>query len=94
MAVLTPPLRKELAPSGHRAGIEAQLLAELNTVNAQLEHHEQLRFLVVSEQPWTIDNELLTPTFKVRRAALEQRFSPRFAAWETSQTKVIWMESL
>jgi long-chain acyl-CoA synthetase len=94
MAVLTPPLRKELAPSGHRADIEAKLLAELNSVNSQLEHHEQLRFLVISEQPWTIDNELLTPTFKVRRAALEQRFSPRFAAWESSQTKVIWMESL
>jgi long-chain acyl-CoA synthetase len=94
MAVLTPPLRKELAPSGHRADIEAKLLAELNAVNAQLEHHEQLRFLVLSEQPWTIDNELLTPTLKVRRATLEQRFSPRFNAWETAQQKVIWMESL
>ena len=31
---------------------------------------------------------------KGRRATLEQRFSPRFAAWETAQTKVIWMESL
>jgi long-chain acyl-CoA synthetase len=94
MAVLTPLLRKELAPSGQRAGIEAHLLAELNAVNAQLEHHEQLRFLVLSVQPWTVDNELLTPTLKVRRLALEQRFCPRFAAWETSQAKVIWMESL
>ena len=94
MAVLTPPLRKELAPTGHRADIEAKLAAELNNVNAQLEHHEQLRFIVLSEQPWTIDNELLTPTLKVRRATLEQRYSPRFASWENSQTKVIWMESL
>ncbi len=94
MAVLTPPLRKELPPTGHRADIESKLLAEVNTVNAQLEHHEQLRFIVLSEQPWTIDNELLTPTLKVRRATLEQRYSPRFAAWENSQQKVIWMESL
>jgi long-chain acyl-CoA synthetase len=94
MAVLTPPIRKDLAPSGHRADIEAKLAAELNSVNAQLEHHEQLRFIVLSEQPWTIDNELLTPTLKVRRATLEQRYSPRFASWENSQTKVIWMESL
>jgi long-chain acyl-CoA synthetase len=94
MSVLTPPLRKDLPPSGRRADIEAKLAAELNSVNAQLEHHEQLRFIVISEQPWTIDNELLTPTLKVRRATLEQRYSPRFAAWENSQTKVIWMESL
>ncbi|HSY35078.1 MAG TPA: AMP-binding protein [Acidobacteriaceae bacterium] len=94
MAVLAPPLRKDLPPSQHRADIEAKLAAELNSVNAHLEHHEQLRFIVISEQPWTIDNELLTPTLKVRRATLEQRYSPRFASWENSQTKIIWMESL
>jgi long-chain acyl-CoA synthetase len=94
MAVLTPTLREGLASSGERFAIEAKLLADLDTVNAQLEHHEQLRFIVISEQPWTIDNELLTPTLKVRRATLEQRSSPRFADWEKSQTKVIWMESL
>jgi long-chain acyl-CoA synthetase len=94
MAVLTPPLRKELPPTSQRAELESKLLAELDTVNTQLEHHEQLRFIVISEQPWTIDNELLTPTLKVRRATLEQRLSPRFATWESSQRKVIWMESL
>ena len=93
MAVLAPPIRKDLNLT-HRSYIEAKLAAELNTVNAQLEHHEQLRFIVISEQPWTIDNELLTPTLKVRRATLEQRYFPRFASWENSQTKVIWMESL
>jgi long-chain acyl-CoA synthetase len=94
MAVLSPPIRKELPPPGQRADIESKLLATLDSVNAQLEHHEQLRFIVISEQPWTIDNDLLTPTLKVRRSALEKCFSPRFAAWETSQSKVIWMESL
>ena len=94
MAVLTPAIRKDLASPSHHADIEAKLRAELSTVNAQLEHHEQLRFIVISQQPWTVDNELLTPTLKVRRSTLEQRLSPRFAAWEASQQKVIWMESL
>ncbi len=94
MGVLAPALRKELAAAGERADMEAKLAAELDAVNAQLEHHEQLRFLVISEQPWTIDNQLLTPTLKVRRAALEQRLAPRFNAWEASQQRVIWMEAL
>jgi len=93
MAVLAPSIRKDL-DLAHRSYIEAKLAAELDNVNAQLEHHEQLRFIVISEQPWTIDNELLTPTLKVRRATLEQRYSPRFASWEAAQTKVQWMESL
>jgi long-chain acyl-CoA synthetase len=94
MAVLSPTIRKDLPPSGQRREIEARLSAELEAVNAQLEHHEQLRFIVISEQPWTIDNELLTPTLKVRRAALEHRFSPNFNSWESSGQKVIWMETL
>jgi long-subunit acyl-CoA synthetase (AMP-forming) len=93
MAVLAPSIRKDLDAT-HRSYVETKLAAELDAVNAQLEHHEQLRFIVISVQPWTIDNELLTPTLKVRRATLEQRYSARFAAWETSQTKVQWMESL
>ncbi len=94
MAVLAPALRRQIADTGESAGIEAKLTAEIESVNAQLEHHEQLRFLVISEQPWTVDNQLLTPTLKVRRAAREQRLSPRFAAWESSQQKLIWMETL
>ncbi len=93
IAVLAPPLRKQQSNPRDRADIEAKLAAELDSVNSKLEHHEQLRFIVISEQPWTIDNQLLTPTLKVRRVALEQRLSPRFADWEDSQKKVIWIET-
>jgi long-chain acyl-CoA synthetase len=94
MAVLVPPRREEIQLHEHRDAVEVKLLEELDSVNAHLDHHEQLRFIVISKQPWTIENELLTPTFKVRRSALEQRFGPRFAEWEKSQRKVIWMETL
>jgi long-chain acyl-CoA synthetase len=94
MAVLVPTLRNEMQQPEHRAALESKLLAELDTVNTHLEHHEQLRFIVLCQQPWTIENELLTPTLKVRRSTLEQRFAPQFAAWEQSQRKVIWLETL
>ena len=93
IAVLAPPLRKKQSNPEDRADIETKLTAELDSVNSKLEHHEQLRFIVISEQPWTVDNQLLTPTLKVRRVALEQRLSPRFADWEDSQKKVIWIET-
>ncbi len=94
MAVLAPSLRSEMQQPERRPTLESKLLAEIDAVNAQLEHHEQLRFLVLCQQPWTIDNEILTPTLKVRRTALEQRFASRFAEWESSQSKVIWLETL
>jgi hypothetical protein len=39
-----------------------------------------------------VQNSFLTPTLKVRRAALEQHFSSHFAAWEARGQKVVWLE--
>ncbi|MGO9340332.1 MAG: AMP-binding acetyl-CoA synthetase, partial [Terracidiphilus sp.] len=71
----------------------AELVAVLEQVNAQLEQHERLRFLAISFEPWTAQNGFLTPTLKVRRTALEQRFSAEFKAWERQGSKVVWLES-
>jgi long-chain acyl-CoA synthetase len=57
-----------------------------------LEHHEQLRFLVVIPQPWTVDNGFMTPTLKVRRSRIEERYAPSFESWERSGKTVVWLE--
>ncbi|MTI42168.1 long-subunit acyl-CoA synthetase (AMP-forming) [Roseibium hamelinense] len=46
----------------------------LNKINGQLEAHEKLSHLVVADEPWTIENDLLTPTMKIRRNLLEKRY--------------------
>ena len=40
--------------------------------------------------PRLADNGLLTPTLKVRRTALEERFSSSFIQWEQSKGRVLW----
>ena len=49
------------------ADTEKALLQLRAEVNAQLEKHEQLDSLVISANVWTPENELLTPTMKVKR---------------------------
>ena len=74
LAVLVPELRKSATSAAGREAIETSLTHEMDRVNGRLDQHEQLRFIVVSQQPWTAENGLLTPTLKVRRTELEQRF--------------------
>ena len=62
-------------------------------MNPQLEQYERLRFLAISFEPWTTQNGFLTPTLKVRRMALEQRFSADYKAWERHGNKVVWLGS-
>ena len=91
MTVLVPDKRSLSATPEGRAEIESALLAELAGVNAQHEHHERLQFLMIDSIPWTADNGLLTPTLKVRRSVLEQRFGSSFQAWEEEKKSILWL---
>jgi long-chain acyl-CoA synthetase len=93
LAVLAPAKRQECADASGRAAVERELVAALEQVNPQLEQYERLRFLAISFEPWTTQNGFLTPTLKVRRPALEQRFSPEYKAWEQQGRKVVWLEN-
>jgi long-chain acyl-CoA synthetase len=74
-----------------RAELEASLAAHLQGINDALDPHEQLECLVVTTEAWTIDNDLITPTFKVKRNRIEERFAAHYEQWVGSRQKVIWV---
>jgi long-chain acyl-CoA synthetase len=73
-----------------RARLEASLGRHLEDVNATLDPHEQLACLVVVSMAWTVDNDFITPTFKVKRNRIEQVYGAQYEAWEAAGRKVIW----
>jgi long-chain acyl-CoA synthetase len=80
------------AQTAGRAELEASLSAHLEQVNAALDPHERLDCLVLTTRAWTVDNDLITPTFKVKRNRIEQDFAARYEEWTTSGRRVVWME--
>ncbi len=68
-----------------------QLNSLLDRVNSQLEPHQRLDHILVCEESWTIENDLLTPTLKLRRNRLEAKYSGLLENTEFS--KKILMES-
>src|SRR5215471_17435879 len=65
-----------------RGALEESLRARMEEVNAQLDPHERLNFIAIVEGPWTIGNERITPTLKIKRAAVEARYQPLVNEWE------------
>ncbi len=51
---------------------------KLERINSQLEKHERLKSLLISSQEWTTDNEMMTPTLKIRRQPIEDYFLPKY----------------
>jgi len=73
-----------------RTRLESSLAQHLRGLNATLDPHEQLQCIVVATTPWTVDNDLITPTFKVKRNRIEDVYAARYEGWEDSGKKVIW----
>ena len=87
---LAPELRQKLANGSERAPVTQQLTALLKETNATLEPHEQLGFLAVVNDPWTMENVLLTPTMKIKRSSIESRYETKIAGWFAKKLDVIW----
>jgi long-chain acyl-CoA synthetase len=67
-------------PAAPRDEARAPLEKLLADVNAARPPHERLSRLVIVDDPWTPESELLTPTFKLRREQLEARYAKRAGA--------------
>lgn len=90
--VLAPERQANCDDPDKRAILEQELEQERLRANQKFENHEQLRFLAVVPQPWTVDNGFMTPTLKVRRSRVEERYAPSFESWERSGKTVVWLE--
>ena len=44
-------------------------------INDEIEKHARIGAAIISSEPWSIENEVLTPTLKIRREKVEERFA-------------------
>ncbi|WP_137919878.1 AMP-binding protein [Hydrogenophaga sp. 2FB] len=91
IVMLNPDAVARIASSASARGeLEASLAAHLKSINATLDPHEQLQCIVVVTSAWTVDNDIITPTFKVKRNRIEDLYARHYETWEASGKKIIW----
>ncbi len=90
IVMLNPEALAKIADSAARAEIETSLAVHLREINATLDPHEQLACIVVASSTWSVDNDLITPTFKVKRNRIEDLYAMHYERWEASGKPVIW----
>jgi long-subunit acyl-CoA synthetase (AMP-forming) len=71
--------------------IEESLTQTLSEVNATLDNHERIAKFILMKEAWTVENNLITPTMKVKRNILEKKFEDDFVKWQNKKDlKIIW----
>lgn len=92
LVMLGAPALAKAASAIGRAEIEAALTVHLAKVNAGLDSYLHLDALIVVGEEWTVDNGLITPTMKVKRARIDELYGPHFERWLAGGAKVVWAE--
>ena len=70
------------------------LIQTLNDLNNRLERHEKIKKIVVFKNQWTIENNFLTPTLKLKRNLIEQKNQISYLSWYNDKEVVIFKSSV
>ncbi len=82
-----------LSEAGRRAdrqAVERSLEDTLSALNPTLHAYERVRKLVVVGEAWTVENNLMTPTMKMKRNVIEARYEARLQPWYEHPQLIIW----
>ena len=93
LAIPQPLALVVLSESGQKTPREillGEIRSTLEQVNAKLPKYEWVKSVVILKEPWTVENGVLTPTLKIRRNVLHQRFQEKLQAWYELNQDVIW----
>ncbi|NGZ12640.1 AMP-binding protein [Vibrio aestuarianus] len=78
-------------PHFDRARYERTTKKVIARINSELESHEQIKGVLMIKDPWSIENGVLTPTLKIKRHVLEQKYHEIGHNWPKGQL-VVWEE--
>jgi long-subunit acyl-CoA synthetase (AMP-forming) len=52
--------------------------------------YEKVKKAVVLKEDWTVENEFLTPTMKLKRNVVEKKHMPSYKKWYDEATAVVF----
>jgi len=81
----------EIGTAADKAEVEASLLEALKELNATVANYEKISTIIIPEETWSIDNDMLTPTLKVKRGKIDECYQKQYEQWHEQEHKIIWL---
>ena len=70
--------------------LEKKLTDKLNSVNEQSFNYKKVAKIIICKDLWTPENEILTPTMKIKRGNIDKLYQDNYLAWFNNSKKIVW----
>ena len=67
-----------------------KMIDYLEKINSSLDSYKKIKKVVFVKNEWTPENDLTTPTLKIKRAKIDEEFSKNYDSWYNSEEIIIW----
>ncbi len=81
----------EIGKITSKASLTKSLTDSINALNPSLENHEKIEKVVVINKQWTIENNYLTPTLKLKRVLIENEYQNQYSNWFNANETIIYL---
>ena len=86
---ITPEEQERLSKGSEKEHFTKELEKLLARVNEVLDPHERMTTLIVCKDAWSVENNLITPTLKLKRNEIEKRYGDDIVQWSKTRG-VVW----
>ena len=80
----------ELGNSSSFSVLSNSLINSVSDLNNRLEKHEKIKKIIIFKDQWTIENNFLTPTLKLKRNLIELDNEHNYLTWYHDEKMVIF----
>lgn len=87
MALIVP---SEMGAAKPQAELKVSLEKTLKEVNTKMPNYRKVSTMIVTKDIWSVENGLLTPTLKVKRNVMNQRYRDLFMGWHEDAESVVF----
>ena len=80
----------EIGKNTSREAITKMLTERLDEVNSDLVNYKKISTLIIVKDEWTQQNGIVGPTQKLKRGAIEDKYSQNYLNWHNSSEQVVF----
>jgi len=80
----------EIGQAADKAEVTASFNEMLETINPTMESYNRVKKIIIMSELWSVENDILTPTLKIKRNVLDRLYRDQFHDWFAEADAVLW----